>query len=101
MCTIFEYFYAELSTTEELLKNILTFKKKLSILSLLNLMLLAMFGRYDMSNRKKYNEKLRKIEVLRKRRLKKKLRRNKILAGRRKNEMNQPVPAGRPGAPTG
>ncbi|MDH4129825.1 MAG: hypothetical protein OEV44_13790 [Spirochaetota bacterium] len=42
-----------------------------------------------MSNRKKYVKKLVSQEIQRKRRLKKKLRRQKILAGRRKNLLNK------------
>ena len=42
-----------------------------------------------MANRKKYIEKIMKIENLRKRRLKKKLKRSKKLAGRRKLEMSK------------
>ncbi len=41
-----------------------------------------------MANRKKYVKNLIRIEILRKKRLKKKLKRNKILAGRRKFELN-------------
>jgi hypothetical protein len=42
-----------------------------------------------MSNRKKYNEKLRMIEVQRKRRLKKKLKRQKKLFNRKKDQENR------------
>ncbi|MDH5680721.1 MAG: hypothetical protein OEZ36_03975 [Spirochaetota bacterium] len=53
-----------------------------------------------MSNRKKYIEKLLKMENLRKRRLKKKLKRQKKLAGRRKellNKANKTPVGARPG----
>lgn len=42
-----------------------------------------------MANRKKYDEKLKKIEIQRKRKLRKKLKRKKILAGRKKQMLNQ------------
>ncbi len=42
-----------------------------------------------MANRKKYNEKLIKLEIQRKKRLKKKLKRQKVLAGRRKDYLNK------------
>ncbi|MDH5681890.1 MAG: hypothetical protein OEZ36_09895 [Spirochaetota bacterium] len=53
-----------------------------------------------MANRKKYIEKILKMENLRKRRLAKKLKRQKKLAGRRKELLNKAnkTPAGvRPG----
>jgi len=43
-----------------------------------------------MANRKKYNEKIRMMEVQRKRRLRKKLKRQKMLAGRRREQLMQP-----------
>jgi len=44
-----------------------------------------------MANRKKYNEKIRMLEVQRKRRLRKKLKRQKMLAGRKREQQNQPA----------